>query len=421
MMKTESSKLQVRRYVAEDMRQALRQIRDDLGPHAVILSSKRTAEGVEVLTTLEYDEEALRQAQLGSSQSAGGTMAGERSSPQAAAGAVDTAFEQLLNQHLETPARGSIDQELMAAMRSEIESLRLLLKDQMAHLAQESWQGRNPVEAAVMKHFADLDISRQVAAPIANAVAQHATIEEGWQTAQRLLGRRIKVADSAQFNQGVVALVGPSGAGKTTTIAKLAVRYALKYNRDELALVTTDRYRLAAYEQLKALGRIIDVPVRLVDEKTDLNKVLRSLRDKSLVLIDTAGLNLADPRKCRQLDELDTATTAIKKLLVLPSTSQSASLRSYCDLLQQHHIDACVLTKTDEVMRFGEVLSLVVEKALPVAYITNGQNIPDDMASARQEQLLGCLMAHSEQAVPEPLAHVVKRPRQSMAAASMGR
>jgi len=401
------------------MRQALRQIRDELGPDAVILSSKRTTGGVEVLTTMEYNEEAM--AQLRSIRAQHDEAAPVASSSAIGANeTLDKTFAQLLNQHLETSGRETVDQELMAAMRSEIEHLRILLKEQMAHLAEDSWRAKHPVEAAVLKRFLELDIERRVAAPIARAVAQSTTIADGWQTALGLLGQRIKVTDNNLFKQGVVALVGPSGAGKTTTIAKLAVRYALQHGRDELALVTTDRYRLAAYEQLKALGRIIDVPVRLVDEKSNLNRVLRSLRDKSLVLIDTAGLNLTDPDSCGQLAEFDSVTSVVKKLLVLPCTSQSTSLRAYCDQLQGRPVDGCVLTKTDELMRFGEVLSLVVEKALPVAYITNGQSIPDDMVPASAEQLLACLKVPATDTVAQSCTPVTRPSQPVTAVASIG-
>ena len=204
--------------------------------------------------------------------------------------------------------------------------------------------------------------------------------------------KQIPIVDNNQFNRGVVALLGPTGAGKTTTIAKLAVRFALRHGRDELALVTTDRYRLAAYEQLKALGRIIDVPVRLVEENTNLNKVLRSLRDKSLVLIDTAGFQQADDERRQQLEALESANVNIKKLLVLPCTNQDSTLpQAAYDLLAKSRIDACILSKTDETMSFGEVISLVVEKALPVAYITNGQSIPDDLQTAHAESLIRLL------------------------------
>lgn len=422
-MKTESSRMQVKRYVAEDMRQALKLIREELGPDAVILSNKRIPGGVEILTTQDYDERVfdqrkdsmLAEQQATSRPSESHVSSASVQTPPGgqSQGPLDVTFETLLNQHLQSKQTRSPDEDLMAAMRSEIENLRLLLKDQMDHMTRENWGVRNPVEAAVLQRFEHHRISAKVAGKIARQVAQHTTIEEGWQAAMAIFKKQIPIAETGKFNQGVVALLGPTGAGKTTTLAKLAVRFALSHSRDELALVTTDKYRLAAYEQLKALGRILDVPVRLVDEQTSLNKVLRSLRDKSLVLIDTAGFQNVHDERQQQIDALESANVVIKKLLLLPCTNQDSTLRAAYKLVEQCGIDACVLSKTDETMSFGEVFSLVVEKALPVAYISNGQCIPDDLENAQADRLIRLLFEKNDTAGIHP-SEIIKNMRQTV-------
>ncbi len=392
-MRTESNPMKVKRYVAEDMRQGLKLVRDDLGPDAVILSSKRIPEGIEILSTLEYDEtEALSaiaaQAQIQDLQAEAETQENSVSEDEKPQDQLDSVFQQLLNQHTQHRAVDTVDHELMAAMRSEIENLRLLLKDQMEHIKQESWSARNPTEASILKRLEQHGLSSAVALSIIRRMPAYATIDESWSGALEELNHQLKVVDERCFNQGVVALLGPTGAGKTTTMAKLAVRYALRHGRDNLALVTTDCYRLAAYEQLKTLGRIIDVPVRLVDEHTSLNKVLRSLRHKPMVFIDTAGFNTLSEDRRNQLDEIDQVKANVKKLLVLPCTSQGAVLNAAYKLVEKSHIDACVLSKLDERGRIGELLSLLVEKRLPVAYITNGQTIPNDIELAKADALV---------------------------------
>ncbi len=393
MMRTESNAMKVKRYVAEDMRQGLKMVRDDLGPDAVILSSKRSAEGIEILSTLEYDEaqpfsEFAAEKQAADKQVAHGEPdhpSGQETRPQEQ---LDSVFEQLLNQHKQHRVTETVDQELMAAMRSEIENLRWLLKDQMEHNREESWGARNPTDASVLKRLQKQGLSSAVAQSIIRSAPIHTTVEESWHAALQGLQDSIKVASKNEFSQGVVALLGPTGAGKTTTMAKLAVRYALRYGRDNLALVTTDCYRIAAYEQLKALARIIDVPVRIVDEHTSLDKVLRSLRHKPMVFVDTAGFNKSEDQRQSQLDELARVKVPVKKLLVLPCTSQAEALSAAYDLVEQSHIDACILSKIDETGRIGELLSLLVEKRLPVAYITNGQSIPDDIEKAKADVLV---------------------------------
>ena len=161
-MKTETSKMQVRRYIAQDMRQALKQIREELGPEAVILSNKRVPGGVEILTALDYDATTFAVSSDEASTKTSAMDAGAKHShsiPSAASKAghsqnqLDSAFEALLNQHLQSNPQKNLDEDLMAAMRSEIESLRFLLKDQMEQMTRENWNARNPVEAAVMQRF----------------------------------------------------------------------------------------------------------------------------------------------------------------------------------------------------------------------------------------------------------------------------
>jgi len=434
--------MSVKRYVAEDMRQALKQIRDELGPDAVILSNRRVNGGVEVTTSVGGDEGEATAApatladdrvELSSRYDARGAF--DASNPSAASDAtstpgkpesaektvqkqpreafrqrrvienqfgashnhstsgqaqIDDTFAHMMNQSRQPQAaKGHLDNELLNAMRSEIDSLRLLLKDQMEHNSDERWAMKNPLEAAAVQRLVGQGISSTLARKLALQQDHAETIEETWRGCLQDLAGSIPVMDKSPMSQhGVVAMLGASGAGKTTTIAKLAVRYALKYGPDQLALVTTDSYRLAAYEELRTLGRIIDVPVRQVDEFNSLNDVLDSLKHKSMVLIDTAGFHVDDKERMQQLDMFEQSNVAIKKLLVLPSTSQSKVLKSAYELMARVQLDGCVLTKIDETNSLGEVLSLVVENKLPVAYITNGQKIPDDIGKARPEKLV---------------------------------
>lgn len=411
--------MSVKRYVAEDMRQALKQIREELGPDAIILSNRRIEGGVEILTSLDanVDFESAEQAPGTGAHDVGETYTSqgrvrslnedpvvelsinkngvEQGKQQTAAptsnsgqAQVDATFEHLMKQYRQ-PVPSHNDDQLLTAMRSEIENLRLLLKDQMDHVKDERWQMKNPLQAAVAQRFEAQGLSTPVARQFASEADLFNTVDDAWQDALLGLATALPVLDKKLLERkGIVALLGATGVGKTTTIAKLAIRYALKHGRDALALVTTDSYRLAAYEQLRTLGRILDVPVRLVDENNNLNEVLHSLRHKSMVLIDTAGFHPGDAERVQQLQLLEQAKAPIQKLLVLPSTSQSKVLRAVYDLMDHIRLDGCVLSKVDEATSLGEVLSLVVEKQLPVAYITDGQKIPDDIRKARPEELI---------------------------------
>src|SRR5690606_159459 len=175
---------------------------------------------------------------------------------------------------------------------------------------------------------------------------------------------------------GRYALLGATGAGKTTTIAKLATRYVLQYGPEDVALVTTDSFRLAAHEQLRTLGRILGVTVCVVDEQHSLKDVLETLTHKKLVLIDTAGLTAGHPQQQRQMAMLR-ETPDVEKWLALPCTSQAQVLRSAWKTCSTAGISACILTHLDEACVLGEALALAVESRLPVVYETFGQGIPD--------------------------------------------
>jgi len=143
------------------------------------------------------------------------------------------------------------------------------------------------------------------------------------------LTARLPVVGSDMVGSGgVFAFVGPTGAGKTTTIGKLATRYVLENGAENVALVTTDTVRIAAHEQLRTFGRILKVPVCIVDKNNSLDRVLHSLRHKSLVLIDTAGLNRQDPKLQSQLSSLNELGDRVQSILVIPTTSQPDVVRS---------------------------------------------------------------------------------------------
>ncbi len=407
--------MNVKRYVDVDMRRALKKVRDELGPEAVILSNRRGKDGIEILASLEYDSSEPNQFQSmrspvdqatpepdtvhanpASANSTGneainGNPDVPGQAPMANQSQIDAAFETFLSQYQQPAPKNepSVDVELMDTMRSEIENLRLLLKDQMNYIGDQHRAMKNPAEAAIFKRFKDCGFHEGLSLKLARKTANYGTIEESWQAALRLIIKHLPVTGQDLVSEGgTFAFIGPTGAGKTTTIAKFAIRYALRHGAENLALVSTDQHRIAAYEQLRTLARIIDVPVRLVDEQNDLDSVLRSLRHKRLVLIDMAGFSAGDGFQNNQLKQLRHAKAAISKLLVLPCTSQRSVLSAAIRVGKVYRVDGCVLTKTDEITSLGEVLSLVVEKQLPVTYITNGQSIPDDIELAQAKALI---------------------------------
>jgi flagellar biosynthesis protein FlhF len=178
---------------------------------------------------------------------------------------------------------------------------------------------------------------------------------------------------------GVVALVGPTGVGKTTSVAKIAARYAMRHGYDQVALVTTDSYRIAAHEQLRTYARILGVPVRVANDADELRTTLDNLADRSLVLIDTAGMSQRDRRLAEQFHTLVTGAPTVQTYAVLAANTQPGGLDETVHAFRGAELDGCVLTKIDESTSLGPALSTIIEQSLPLAFLSDGQRVPEDL------------------------------------------
>ena len=205
------------------------------------------------------------------------------------------------------------------------------------------------------------------------------------------------------------ALIGPTGAGKTTTLAKLAARFAQLHRARDVALVTTDVDRPGAREQLHALGRKLGITVCEAEGPEGLTDALDQLVDYPLVLVDTAGYAARDKALLGQVTWLR-ATRGLRSLLVLPAHLQAQDMAEAVRRYRMAQPEAVVLTKLDETGRLGGALSVAVKHALPLAYTTAGQQVPSDLEAADASRLVLAL-EKLRRAADNPLAteerHVV--------------
>ncbi|MBH3427737.1 flagellar biosynthesis protein FlhF [Pseudomonas alkylphenolica] len=403
--------MQVKRFFAADMRQAMKLVRDELGAEAAIIGNRRIAGGVELTAALDYKLSALAprvpnvelEDELRKTQSRIVTAQAELSSRseseegnrQLFAGLPLTASEPLIDTHVEAPvappvvAPAPVDPRLFDAMRSELSGLRELLEVQLGSLAWSQLQGNQPQQANLWRRLQRVGLSGPLAHELLDQVTGIEEPRQAWRMLLAHLARRIDVPEIEPIEEGgVIAMVGPAGMGKTTTLAKLAARYVLKYGAQNLALVSMDSFRIGAQEQLKTLGRILNVSVTHVDPGQSLAQALDPLLRKRVVLIDTAGLQASDPALRMQLETLAGRGIASKNYLVLATTSQKQVLTAAYHSYKRCGLAGCILTKLDETACLGEVLSLAISHELPVAYLTDGPRIPDDLHLPRRHQLV---------------------------------
>ncbi|MBV7314807.1 flagellar biosynthesis protein FlhF [Shewanella sp. NIFS-20-20] len=280
--------------------------------------------------------------------------------------------------HAEQP-----DSADMNAMREELSSLRNLLTHQLSSLMTDQKQRQDPVGAMLEKRLLEAEFSPKMAAKL-SALTQHYTTAELVHTLPQSLANMLNNQGDDIVNRGgVVAFVGPTGVGKTTTLAKLAARFAAKHGCDSVALITMDHYRIGAFEQLATYGKIMGCPVKQAHDLNELEQILYQFRNRKLVLIDTAGMGQRDMRLYQQLDNLAASKRLpIRSYLVLSATSQRKVMEDAVRHFQRIPLAGAVLTKMDESVSLAAALSTLVASDLPLSYVTDGQRVPEDMQVA---------------------------------------
>jgi flagellar biosynthesis protein FlhF len=195
----------------------------------------------------------------------------------------------------------------------------------------------------------------------------------------------------------LVALVGPTGVGKTTTIAKLAANFHLR-DRRRVGLITVDTYRIAAVEQLRTYADIIDLPMEVVSTPREMRAAASRLAGLDLVLMDTAGRGPRDEVKIQELKSMLAEAGADEVFLVISSVASIASMKKNAERFARVGATALVLTKLDEATGLGNLLPLLRSCKLPLSYVTNGQNVPDDIEPADRRKLARIVLGMEENA-----------------------
>jgi flagellar biosynthesis protein FlhF len=280
-----------------------------------------------------------------------------------------------------------IDQ-ILSEVRQELKGMRDMFNERLPVGATSLASNDRPVDGLAAK-LAGLGFSTSLAHDVASGVRGDGDSKAVLATAlERIAGRLTVAGGDAIDTAGVVALIGPTGVGKTTTLGKLAADFVLRHGGAELGLVTVDSYRIAAHEQLRTYGRLLGAPVRTAASSDELSRVLYDFRHKRLVLIDTTGMSQRDPRLNEQLSWLGEAGQPIQLYLTVSCATQSGAIAQVFNAYRSYGPAACVLTKLDEAVSYGAAISALIEHRLPLAYVCNGQRVPEDLHVGDADALL---------------------------------
>ena len=371
--------MKMKRFIAVSAHQAMEQVNDALGPDALILSNQKVREGVEIIAAVDYEDELLSSTPASVEDIPPGDEAPVEVVPA-------TSRDRMPVRVKDEPANA--ESPTLDCMHQEIQSLRNLLEAPLSRLVWSEMERQQPHRAALLARMTELGLHPVIANRIANQLEDIQDDEQGWKRTLSILENMLPVADDELLaTGGVVALVGPTGVGKTTTIAKLAARFALRHGRRDVALVTMDHYRIGAHEQLRTYGKLIGVPVSIAGDEEELRVILNQMSDRKLILIDTAGTCQKAMQLSEQFAALNVDGASIKRYLVLSATSQMAVNDEVISAFSSINPERCILTKVDEATSLGGALSVLVKHRLPVAYMGNGQRVPDDFHEASAKRL----------------------------------
>lgn len=375
--------MKMRRFFAPSMSLALKQVRREQGSSAVILSQRKVEGGVEVVAAVDPDmvervvEETPARAPREHHNSYKHRPAED--TPQAV-------------EAVATPAASGGSQE-MQEMRREMQAMRSMMEQHLSLIQKVAPVEGDPQQAWLTERLSEMGLAEDVCEMICQQVEGEDTNQQ-WQQALQWLEQQLPMGEDEVLQRGgVVALVGPTGVGKTTTAAKLAARYALRNGTSRVALVTTDAFRIGAQEQLKAFGSLIGVPVYAVSEINELHDTLQALSDRDLVIIDTAGLSQRDMQLLEQLAVLRTGEVHIDPYLVVSATTQEHSLDETVEIFNRIDLKGVILSKLDEGGELGGAVSVLLRHQLPLLYLGDGQRVPEDLQVARGRELVDRLVS----------------------------
>jgi flagellar biosynthesis protein FlhF len=285
-------------------------------------------------------------------------------------------------------AAGSPAPAATEAMGNELKTLRRMLETQLAHLAWNDLTRRAPVHTEILRELTEIGITQDLAEHLVRQLPEDTDLTFGRRFTIAGLSQYLKVTGDRWFDDGGrVAFVGATGVGKTTTLAKIAVRWVLRHGPRDIALVAADPVRIGAQDQLRSLGQLLGVPVFTPEKFEQLPALLSGLSER-LILIDTPGASVRDTQLAGRMAVLSNSASKLETALVLAASTQAGAIEEAVRHFAPANPSCCVLTKLDEAASLGGVLSALIRARLPVSYMSEGQRVPEDLRPARALELV---------------------------------
>ena len=385
--------------IAATTTEALKLVREQVGGDALVLSTRDTPEGVEIVA---ISPEALAkmsqrtEVKVAPAASPSADLAATFKPP------VSSFSPNVPLSSANVPAAKDKQEDKQEDKRvdkllAEFSEVKQLLQTHLSARAWDDMQAQSSEKAEALRILLNAGFSPQLCGEIADQLSAQGPSEVHlMDRLQALLESKIQTLDPLSVFDpgGVFAFIGPTGVGKTTAIAKIAARCVLRYGRGQLALLTTDTFRIGAQEQLKVYAKIIGVPVVSLRDSEDLASKLSSMKDRRVILLDTAGVSQRDTQMLEQSQLLLEGAPALKRILVMSSTTD---LRTQEDVILMYQmaekneksraVTAAIITKTDEAAQIGPVLDCLIRHQLPLMFLANGQRVPEDLSQANTAYL----------------------------------
>jgi len=392
--------MKIRKFYAKETREAMKLVRETLGPDAVILSNKPKGEGVELLAAPDMGDDPMldlvsdskpklqdipkKKVNVNDASSlllnytqdnkivVNDSLAREKViAPNLA---VSDKFEE---KTIDVETSG---EKAILSLKEEMEALKGLLKEQLSGLVWGNIKYKNPVQASILRQLTQSGFSSEIVRRLVQTLDENISPEDAISHIKELLAKSIQITPNLHIDSpGIYCLIGTSGVGKTSCVTKLAAKCAIEHGVDSVVMVTTDSTRIGSQDQLKIYGKILNIDVVALDDISYLPDALEELKFRKFIFIDTQALNLNDSKISTFSSIIESCQLPISLLLVFAANSQSTYIKSTFKTYARLGISSAIITKLDESFSLGESLSSLIEYKIPLSYISSGTQIPDDI------------------------------------------